>query len=712
MVSILEQSEKRPAHRHKLYVTGRPDLQVPAELTYRLHPTERAPERDLLRITQQGAFRLFPGLQTTEGYRRFLERVPPGDLGALRRAKALAVDLGRRQDPELAIAVHQFGPVPVFLLPERITVSQRNKPVQCDIAVYPDLNGYSGDRSIPSNQRSGPLSVYLQAYGIDLATTLLKYQEDVGEFFHDMRFYLSRTEVAEACRMARDTLSGSLRRKLSDIDRGLQSSVDEERELACALVDRYGHEIRVAELACELGTGLVNEMLVHCGVGSHRWDRQSWSEAITSLACEPGPDGDADGIVDLLMDCATVMGGDHAPEPEQWQALSGRGDRSGVPWLGAFVDMTGHILRLRRHEAEAQRARVFVSHRHDDSVAGSFFDDLEERINSEFALRCDLERGTSGGPKKEICESARIGVWRSDVLLCAIPPRSGAGADKPDDMALAWVLSELDHGCLTMRQCIPYVAAEWRAHRSRAADGLRAVIDGFRSLLAPSQDRVRSGGRQANLRRVLVDEVTRELSVGHRNDPATNPQELARDVVERALYVRAMEALVSLMLQIPQQSRSAVAHLLQMLEEGTDRSVSRRTFENRLSVKVGPEAAVGFGEALDRAYQALTTKKIAAAVGGERVNLIDIARRKRRSGPREYRSNARRIVELLHATPSDVGGRNVVLEAARLAQQRVVSPVRWRDRGQALSDAVKPSDAKPPRGGGPAPRTRTRRLDA
>lgn len=118
---IISQGLKNSCYDFRIERNGR---EKSAELTYNLN--DGSPTRRLLRIREEDCFQLFPELHANRDFEQFRNQVRDKRLhgiGNISIAKGLVLDQfeSSYKNPDLGIAVHRMGPVPVFLLPSTLT---------------------------------------------------------------------------------------------------------------------------------------------------------------------------------------------------------------------------------------------------------------------------------------------------------------------------------------------------------------------------------------------------------------------------------------------------------------------------------------------------------------------------------------------------------------------------------------------------------------
>ena len=114
---IIPTSLKNSCYDFKIEHNGR---NCYAELTYNLN--DSPPTRRLLRLKERDALSLFPDLNNNREFQQIRSQIKDlqvRGIGNMSIAKGLVLEQYQStfNNPELGIAVHRMGPVPVFLLP-------------------------------------------------------------------------------------------------------------------------------------------------------------------------------------------------------------------------------------------------------------------------------------------------------------------------------------------------------------------------------------------------------------------------------------------------------------------------------------------------------------------------------------------------------------------------------------------------------------------
>src|SRR5262249_50311097 len=141
---VIPSGVKNPCFEFRIERNGR---YGDAELTYNLNDPTKS--RSLLRINESDAIRVFPELNSNPNFTQFRDQVRElhsSGLGNMSIAKGLVLQQydSSYRNPELGIAVHRMGPVPVFLLSQGLTgplppVHIYEKEIDPSIGVYPSL---------------------------------------------------------------------------------------------------------------------------------------------------------------------------------------------------------------------------------------------------------------------------------------------------------------------------------------------------------------------------------------------------------------------------------------------------------------------------------------------------------------------------------------------------------------------------------------------
>lgn len=428
-----------------------------AELTYNLN--DAPPSRRLLRVREQDAIRLFPGLANNGDFRLFRDHVnslQARGLANMSIAKGIVLEQfdASEKNPSLGIAVHKMGPVPVFLLPDTLVGTVSNihlfgQEIHPTIGVYPSFAG--GERLIKHD--------LLRSYGIQLDIMLRKYLEDVGEHFHDIENYLPRIDVFSRAKKAETVLQQSIEQKIEFILRYSQPDADSQLQATARDVwNRFQKEIITAALARVFALHLINELYRMLGVADksakYEQDWTKFHQIFANLYGESEFEAlfRPDTELFLLREARTQYIAQN--EDSEFEPVWAQAEHRKIRWVQDFVAFARFIAGLRRESPTVGTGRLFLSMQHNVGGSSNLYQSLDKYITTRSA--------TDGRPPAQILavinephgtnieRLAQARIWLSDGLLAIIPKEWKASATG-DPKDLDWIVREVDYGILLER---------------------------------------------------------------------------------------------------------------------------------------------------------------------------------------------------------------------------------------------------------------------
>jgi hypothetical protein len=477
------------------FAVGKPGAEMsPAYLTYRLTGSG-APRRDLLLVRRNEAIRLprllsdrdWARLNNFEGQLR-TERAERGNIG-VQKSVVNRVYEGQAPFDELVVAVHRLGPIPAYVLPDRVRIEVHDEVAQPRVV----------DACVGVYQEAGPLgeelrrpAVYRSRYEFlsslrDLPTLFRRYYEDISELLFDIQHHLPLHDVPAVCKTAFSEIRQSIDTKVHDIlhPERYEESEPPAAELARRLAVNFADSIRMAECYRALVFSLLYRLLrmfcIHDEVAVYEG---ILSGLVHDGDADPGERAVASTEYGVLRHIARMT---LSNDPEL-SAL--RLDASLPAWLMRVLEFARFVVLLECEGFVVSRPSIFLSAQNRLTSPALLRQFFVERLGDQLKFVEETAPGTTFLP----LITSRI--WQSESTL-AVVPRERAQLDAGGEpRKLTWLVQEIDYADMLEKHVIAVVERPQR------------INDILGSLTGESIERLVVGLRPKPDRRTPVDTFT------------------------------------------------------------------------------------------------------------------------------------------------------------------------------------------------------------
>lgn len=401
---------------------------------------------------------------------------------AVETAKALVNDIysGSLGDlPNVSVAVHKYGPVPVFVVPDFETpLSLFNNERLARIAIYPAMRSDHNPGSYVSGV-SNPFQK-LQSYKIQLETMLKRYLEDAGEYCFDIEQHSNLQDFLGNAKKMETVLSESISSKYHDIRKpptnfpNRSLILKESRELK----DHYAHSLIQARMARLFLLYALNRLYSVVGLRSkapYYLGKLDGLQEASDAAFWAGSFSEARAAlpaVKLIGNALRKLRAGDVVEP-----LSAEETKNAL-WLRRTIEFA-HFTSLVNEKADFRgcgelKPHVFLSHHFTVGTSLALKGAVEDILEKDSRTATELIVVREEEVGKRIRESVRAGIWLSEAVAPIIP----AGTKKmgeESESSFRWIAREIEHGKLLRKRIIPFVekGAETKkvtAHTNDSAD--------------------------------------------------------------------------------------------------------------------------------------------------------------------------------------------------------------------------------------------------
>ncbi len=354
-------------------------------------------------------------------------------LDRLHRTKSLLEEF------PLTTVANRYGPVPVLVL---------GRAANFQICYYPDV----GAIPLRAERAAEAELEYLRSLEDELAHLLTAYYEQIAYYLTAILFGSAGKNEGAYCLRIRQILKGSIRGKLSAIERGCESDTPEIRVLAREIREKFGPQIREGRAVDAYVHLLVNHVYRLRSIE----DRvEEYLQRLLGLADDGALVGHENRI-GLMKTCAENI---ELPQDEFRADLLAM--RSTLPWwLSTFARASVFISEVYRalNGRPVFLTRLFLTYHFQvrDSMA------FAQRLRDEVASRL---------PHVEVIEGRDLGrdlrwsllarIWFANGQMLFLPTSwiRPDGREKRHRLAGNWVILELLYGLL-LRKTLTTVVAE------------------------------------------------------------------------------------------------------------------------------------------------------------------------------------------------------------------------------------------------------------
>lgn len=186
LFQIIPPFREESAYSYRIRQSG---LDVNAYLTYDVPNT--SDQRSILLVNRSNAF--ISDVHRAE-YNRLIERIreSSGHITGMKNIVNRLVEGEFAKLPNVRVAVHRYGPVPVYVLPESYVIKNMGTSLKVQIGVYPDLVSQISRPSVNLNLPFlSNTSEFVRSLSVGLGLMFRRYLEDVGEGMFDIEHHLN-----------------------------------------------------------------------------------------------------------------------------------------------------------------------------------------------------------------------------------------------------------------------------------------------------------------------------------------------------------------------------------------------------------------------------------------------------------------------------------------------------------------------------------------
>lgn len=375
------------------YQIGVSNLNLNSHLTYELFPNE-VRVRNLLLIPETSGFRSHLSNEEKAGLDRLREEleITSNKPSVFKVVKNIVnrIQEGSLTIPNVRLAVHHMGPVPVYVLPEAYEINY-NSQILVKVALYPKLQRSSYDQH---NEEAvmpaflwGNKAEFVRSLSHGLGTMFTRYLEDIGEDMFDIANHLNLVEVFGRCKELETTVARSIQAKIAALyPSPKNASKSPEDNLIRETYDANADWIFTAAYARQYALHLLNLLYGQIGLARRDFleDFQKLRGRFDSFSGYGWYDSARQRIAEVSMLSSALR----RLEGKESGKISDL--KSSRPWTNRFLEFAHFIETLRECSYPAPCACVFVSSHHDVPVSETVKARISDLIEREFRGHVNL----------------------------------------------------------------------------------------------------------------------------------------------------------------------------------------------------------------------------------------------------------------------------------------------------------------------------------
>lgn len=368
----------------------------------------------------------------------------------------------REEHPHAGVAIHKFGPVPVFLIPDSYVAEHSRETM-------PIILGVVNSKDLSSEQ------LYLKLFNsniefykslIDLPVIIRRYLEDATACFFDLENHCDRYQALVKSKTIEETIAQSLQSKLKSIipsdgdwkkyqNLRIQQTLESEILHKCQLYGEHKEFILLAQYARIIILYFLNELYRHLGLKSmsERY-KDSLYKIIDSTDYKHYP-GYSDSVFDIFPELSCLKDIYTAYSRKNIEALKSL--RSESDWVQKIINFSCFLYWLDQASLSPNKGCIFVSYNHNIPDAEIMKKSIEEEVLEAFANNISILCVEIDQPGIHFRDIIKSQIWLSDIIICLLTKKlTPIGSD--EEKTYLWQAREAEHGRLLDK---PVVFFEW-----------------------------------------------------------------------------------------------------------------------------------------------------------------------------------------------------------------------------------------------------------
>jgi len=359
-------------------------------------------------------------------------------------AKALvnSIVTGECNIPNVSIAIDRYGPVPIYKLKERYTVSFNHKEINdCEIGIYPYQEFKKYNKSNQTIGTTNPFEFTL-SLSYNLPLLFLRYFEDVAEYFFDIENHSDFIMTFQKLNKADIVLAESIEEKISLFFKNLNGNNDvilATQSLRSEILKQETYTILKAKFYKNLSYFLINEMYEILGANVKDYKTKIVDLLENDFPLEEllNEDGHFNNLFNSYTEYLSCISEKKSFQPKY------KADKDN--WIGRYIDFMAFLSNLKRLSSRSHKSRIFYSFHHDIPISEFVREKLSDFLSTSFQDKIDLISVSNLRPNDPIKEVIKAGIWISDSTFAILPKDTKSVNNIDKDYK--WITRE---GCHTL----------------------------------------------------------------------------------------------------------------------------------------------------------------------------------------------------------------------------------------------------------------------
>jgi hypothetical protein len=364
------------------------------------------------------------------------------------------------------IAVHKFGPVPVFALDRVVKLPVHGHHVEARVALYPKKES----KQPHLRARYRPECIrgkheFRESMTVAPRIVFRRYFEDIAEDFHDLRRTLRLENVYHRAKRIESTLGASVKSKLDAFvpKVRLDKAHDQEGQEAWKYFQDNAGVLYESALCHDYALFLLNEMYRLTGIYPMA-DKYTNSLAARHVhfalllgETKANEIRNSSPVIKFVEQCLVRHDSQDLFHYNQCIAardlLTDSSDASPYPWCGEIAKFAAFVILLQRFADKNRHVRVFVSFHHEVPSSKLLREQIVDfvrslpRVHSLPIFVSDLPAGTP------FAHVIRAAIWCSHGAI-AICPANTSTISSPHEKNYKWIARESEHAVLLKKRLI------------------------------------------------------------------------------------------------------------------------------------------------------------------------------------------------------------------------------------------------------------------
>jgi hypothetical protein len=434
-------------YNRKIRIPGLADHFVYAKLTYAISP-HPSTKRQILLVSYN---RKWLTNELALNWETLVKETYQQQGGNFTQDKFLVNRIRRtpHQFPQLGVAIHHFGPVPVLMTGRTIPQELHGEIIEAEVALYNNRPGdtYQQFRGMfPSNL------FFLQSLTGDYDLIMQRYFEDVSQTLAAIAIKSSLPQAFTWGKQAEDFIGQSIQSKLREsvpnttdwaaFDKDVQGVATDEVTARCLLFWEHDNDIFEAQYFRNTALYFINELYRHLGLESRSNEYLARFPKMASEYDALLGQGAAAQLVENNANLRQLQQIRVQYLQDDFEGL--RHQHSSVVWMQGLITFGTFLLNLNRNQVEPTKGRVFISFNYGVPVS----EHLKRQIKSYYQHYhiMDIEVLTVEGLPADTYfrDVIQPRIWQCDRMLVIVPKRPAKLADDQGDN-YEWLAKEAEY---------------------------------------------------------------------------------------------------------------------------------------------------------------------------------------------------------------------------------------------------------------------------